>query len=94
MNNVAYEEFKNRVESGIWFDTIVDKIKQYNVKVKEVEIEVNPQNFENAIGFENENIEKLKEYYNVDSKVVTNEEIKPGKIEINIKKKFTDFLEV
>ena len=40
------------------------------------------------------NIEKLKEYYNVDSKVVTNEEIKPGKIEINIKKKFTDFLEV
>lgn len=28
------EEFKNRVESGIWFDTIVEKIKQYNVKVK------------------------------------------------------------
>ena len=86
-------EFKRRVESGIWFDTIVNKIKKYNVKVKEVEIEVNPQDFDNALGFENENIEKLKEYYNVDSKVITKEEIKPGKIEIIIKKKFTDFLE-
>lgn len=87
------EEFKNRVESGIWFDTIVEKIKQYNVKVKEVEIEVNSLNFDTAIGYKNENIEKLKDYYNVDSKVVTNDDIKPGKLEIIIKKKFTDFLE-
>ena len=93
MNSFQGEEFKCRVESGIWFDTIVDKIKQYNVKVKEVEIAVNSQDFKNAIGFENENIKKLKEYYNVDSKVITNNEIKPGKIEINVKKKFTDFLE-
>ena len=87
------EEFKNRVESGIWLDTIVDKIKKYNVKVKEVEIEVNSLNFDTAIGYKNENIEKLKDYYNVDSKVVTNDDIKPGKLEIIIKKKFTDFLE-
>ena len=93
INSFQDEEFKCRVESGIWFDTIVDKIKQYNVKVKEVEIAVNSQDFKNAIGFENENIKKLKEYYNVDSKVITNNEIKPGKIEINVKKKFTDFLE-
>ena len=93
MSNVEDAEFKNRVESGIWFDTIVDKIKQYNVKVKEVEIEVNPQDFESAIGLENENIEKLKEYYNVESKVIINNELKPGKIEINIKKKFSDFLD-
>lgn len=86
-------EFKNRVESGIWFDTIVEKIKQYNVKVKEVEIRVNSQDFEIALGYENENINKLKEYYNVDSKVITDEEVKPGKLEIIIKKKFTDFLE-
>ena len=94
MDNSENKEFKKKVESGIWFDTIVDKIKQYNVKVKEVEIEVNPQNFDNAIGYENENIEKLKENYNIDSKVITKEEIKQGKIEILIKKKFTDFLEV
>lgn len=86
-------KFKKKVESGIWLDTIVDKIKKYNVKVKEVEIEVNSQNYESAVGFENENIDKLKEYYDVDSKVVKKEEIKPGKLEIIIKKKFTDFLE-
>lgn len=86
-------KFKKKVESGIWLDTIVDKIKKYNVKVKEVEIEVNSQNYESAVGFENENIDKLKEYYDVDSKVVKKEEIKPGKLEIIIKKQFTDFLE-
>ena len=86
-------KFKKKVESGIWLDTIVDKIKKYNVKVKEVEIEVNSQNYESAVGFENENIDKLKEYYDVDSRVVKKEEIKPGKIEIIIKKQFTDFLE-
>ena len=86
-------KFKKKVESGIWLDTIVDKIKKYNVKVKEVEIKVNSQNYESAVGFENENIDKLKEYYDVDSKVVKKEEIKPGKLEIIIKKQFTDFLE-
>ena len=86
-------KFKKKVESGIWLDTIVDKIKKYNVKVKEVEIEVNSQNYESAVGYENENIDKLKEYYDVDSKVVKKEEIKPGKLEIIIKKQFTDFLE-
>lgn len=86
-------KFKKKVESGIWLDTIVDKIKKYNVKVKEVEIEVNSQNYESAVGFENENIYKLKEYYDVDSRVVKKEEIKPGKLEIIIKKQFTDFLE-
>ena len=86
-------KFKKKVESGIWLDTIVDKIKKYNVKVKEVEIEVNSQNYESAVGFENENIDKLKEYYDVDSRVVKKEEIKPGKLEIIIKKQFTDFLE-
>ena len=86
-------KFKKKVESGIWLDTIVDKIKKYNVKVKEVEIKVNSQNYESAVGFENENIDKLKEYYDVDSRVVKKEEIKPGKLEIIIKKQFTDFLE-
>lgn len=86
-------KFKKKVKSGIWLDTIVDKIKKYNVKVKEVEIEVNSQNYESAVGFENENIDKLKEYYDVDLKVVKKEEIKPGKLEIIIKKQFTDFLE-
>ena len=65
----------------------------FETSIKEVEIEVNSLNFDTAIGYKNENNEKLKDYFNVDSKVVTNDDIKPGKLEIIIKKKFTDFLE-
>ena len=34
---------------------------------------------------------KLKDYYDVDSKVVTNDDIKPGKLEIIIKKQVYRF---
>lgn len=87
------KDFRKLVESSIWYDSIVDKIKKFNVKVKEVQLQVNPENYGNAVGYENENIEKLKELYNVDAKVIKNEEIKPGKLEVVIKKKFTDFLD-
>lgn len=86
-------EFRNLVESSIWCDSIVQKIKKFNVKVKEVEVRVNPINYENAVGYKNENIEKLEEVYNVDAKIIKDDEIKPGKLEVIIKKKYTDFLD-
>ncbi len=86
-------EFKHLVESSIWYDSIVEKIKKFNVKVKEVEVRVNPLNYENAVGYKSENIEKLKELYNVEAKMIKDDEIKPGKLEVIIKKKYTDFLE-
>ncbi len=85
--------FRQLVESGIWYDNIVNKIKKFNVKVKEVEIRVNSEDMNNAIGHKKENIQKLKEFYNVDAKVVEDNEIRPGKLEINILKKYTDFLD-
>lgn len=86
-------EFRNLVESSIWCDSIVQKIKKFNVKVKEVEVRVNPINYENAVGYKNENIEKLEEVYNVDAKIIKDDEIKLGKLEVIIKKKYTDFLD-
>ena len=86
-------EFRNLVESSIWCDSIVQKIKKFNVKVKEVEVRVNPINYENAVGYKSENIEKLEELYNVDAKIIKDDEIKPGKLEVIIKKKYTDFLD-
>ena len=70
-----------------------DKIKKFNDKVKEVEIIVNPQDINNVVGYKKENIEKLKEMYNVD--VVLKQDIKhnPGKIDVIIKKKFKDFID-
>ena len=85
--------FRQLVESSMWYDSIVEKIKKFNVKVKEVEIKVNPQDVNNVIGHKKENILKLEEVYDVDLKVVQEEDIKPGKSELTILKTYTDFLE-
>ncbi len=85
--------FGQLVEDSIWYDSIVDKIKKFNVKVKEVEIRVNPQDVNNVIGHKKENAKKLKELYEVDIKVKPDENIKAGKSEITILKTFTDFKE-
>ena len=85
--------FRQLVESSIWYDSIVDKIKSYNVKVKEVEVIVNPEDTNNVIGHKKENLEKLLDTYDVVLKVYGNEKIKPGKSEMNILKTYSDFLE-
>ncbi len=85
--------FRQLVEIAMWYDAIVEKIKQLNVKVKEVEVTVNPMDVENVIGIKNENILKLKEMYEVDLIVKADEEIKEGKSKIEIVKTYNDFLE-
>jgi radical SAM enzyme (TIGR01210 family) len=85
--------FRQLVEANIWYDVIVSKIKKLNVKVKEVEVTVNPIDANNVIGHKKENVEKLKEFYNVTLKVKQDEKIKQGKNIINITKTYSDFLE-
>ena len=41
--------FRQLVESGMWYDEIVRKIKKLNVKVKEVQVTVNPIDVNNVI---------------------------------------------
>ena len=88
-----HETFRQLVESSINYDTIVNKIKSYNVKVKEVEITTCPENVNNVVGYKRENIEKLKEYYDVDAKVKQSDKVKEGKISIKVTKIYTDFLD-
>ncbi len=88
-----HETFRQLVESAICYDMIVNKIKSFNVKVKEVEIITNPKNINNVVGFKKENIKKLKDYYNVDVKVKQDFSMKNENIKINILKKYTDFLD-
>ena len=85
--------FRQLVESALWYDIILDKIKQLNVKIKKVEVTVKPQDVNNAIGHKRENIEKLKEMYNLDLIVKQNENIKQGKLEIKVLEKYPEFLE-
>ena len=85
--------FRQLVESAMWYDAIVSKIKKLNVKVKEVEVTVNPMDANNVIGHKKENILKLKETYDVDLILKQDEEIKQGKSKIEITKTYNDFLE-
>lgn len=85
--------FRQLVESGLWYDTIVSKIKQLNVKVKKVQVTINPQDANNVIGHKRENIEKLKEMYTLDLVVRQDEKIKQGKLELEVIEKYPEFLE-
>lgn len=76
--------FRQLVEDSMWYDSIAEKIKNINMKVKEVEIIVNPDAVNNVIGHKKENVARLKEMYDVDIAVKTDENIKPGKFEINV----------
>lgn len=85
--------FRQLVESSMWYDAVVEKIKKLNVKVKEVEVEVNSQDVNNVIGHKKENVIKLKETYDVDLIVKSNDEIKQGKSKIEVIKTYADFKE-
>lgn len=77
----------------MWYDAIVEKIKKLNVKVKEVEVTVNPIDANNVIGHKKENVIKLKDIYEVDLIVKQDKKIRQGKSNIKITKKYNDFLD-
>lgn len=86
-----HETFRQLVESSIYYDTIVTQIKKLNTRAKEVEVTVNPQNVNNVVGYKKQNIQKLKEMYDVD--VVVKQDIKQPieKIDVRVSKKFKEF---
>ncbi len=84
--------FRQLVESGMWYDAIVEKIKKLNVKVKEVEVTVNPIDINNVIGHKRENVLKLKDTYEVDLIVKQDDNVKQGKSKVEVTKTYEDFL--
>lgn len=83
-----HPEFRQLVESSLWYDVIVNKIKMLNTKVMQVEVTINPEDVNNVIGYKNENIEKLKDTYDVELIVTPAETMKQGKSKIDITKIF------
>ena len=76
--------FRQLVESSMWYDSIVNEIKKVNAKVKKVRIKANDKNVNNIIGHKKENITKLKEVYDVDVIIEKDDNIKPGKFELEV----------
>jgi hypothetical protein len=85
--------FRQLVDSGIWYDAIVEKIKKMNAKVKEVCVTVNPADANNVVGHKRENAINLKEIYDVDLVVKQEKGMKHGKSKIEITKVYNDFLD-
>lgn len=85
--------FGQLVESSFWYDDLSNKIKKINAKVKEVRIIVNSSDVSNVIGQKKENINKIKEIYDVDVKVVGSDKMKKGKSKLEIVKTYADYLE-
>lgn len=82
--------FRQLVESGMWYDAIVGKIKKLNVKVKKVQVTVNPIDANNVIGHKKENVQKLKDTYDVDLVLKQDKSIKQGKSKIDITETYLD----
>lgn len=86
-------QFRNLVASEIWYEKIIEMIKSYNVKVKEVEMEVNSSDIDNVKGLNNRNLEQLKDVYDVELHVFENDKLESGNYKMKILKTYTDFLE-
>lgn len=82
--------FRQLVESAMWYDAIVGKIKRLNVKVKEVEVTVNPVDANNVIGHKKENVKNLKELYDLNLVLKQDPKMKQGKSKIEITETYTD----
>ena len=85
--------FRQLVESSLWYDNIVERIKELNVKVKKVQITVNPKEVNNVVGHKRENIDMLKDMYELDLIVKQDEKIKKGKFNLDVLEKYPEFLE-
>lgn len=76
--------FRQLVEGEMWYDSIAEKVKEINTKVKKIEIEVNPSDVNNVIGHKKANITKLQKLYEVEIVITQNEELASGKFKVNV----------
>ena len=88
-----HETFRQLVESSMYYDNILSQIKKVNTKVKEITITVNPQSVNNVVGYKKENINKLKDLYELDVVVKQDSSQPIGKIKVEVSKKFKDFID-
>jgi histone acetyltransferase (RNA polymerase elongator complex component) len=88
-----HDSFRQLVESAIYYDTIVEKIKSFNTTIKEIEIGVNPQIVDRVVGYKKENINKLKELYDVDVVIKQDFRYPPNKIDVKVSKKYKNFID-
>lgn len=86
-----HENIRQLVNSAYYYDVMNEKIKKINTKAKEIQITVNPQIVDDVVGYKRENIQKIKDMYNLDVMIKQNERYKPKKMDIQITKTYKEF---
>ena len=72
--------FRQLVESRILYNDFSARVKKMNNKIKHIDVLVNPQCINNFIGHKRENILHIKNIYNIDVNVISDEKVKQYKI--------------
>ena len=72
--------FRQLVESRICYEQILNKIKNLNNNVKNIKILVNGNNINNFVGHKRENINRIREIYNVNVIIEQDNDVKDFKI--------------
>ena len=85
--------FRQLVEANLWYNDILKRIKEMNTKVKRVKIIINPKDVNNVVGHKRENIQKLKDVYELDLIIEQDEKMKEGKFKLEILEKYPEFLD-
>jgi radical SAM superfamily len=93
IEEMPISQFRRLVATEVWYEKIIEMIKSYNVKVKEVDIEVNKEDADDVKGLNNKNLEQLEEVYDVKLNVIVNNKMKRFDYKMKILKTYTDFLE-
>ncbi len=73
-------QFRELVESEIYFDTICEKIE--NIKSKNIKIAVNSKEISKATGKNKSNINRIKNLYNIDLKIYGDSNLMPYDLKI------------
>lgn len=87
------ENFNFFVFSSIYYDKVLDIIKKYNIKVKKIAINVNPQIAKFVAGYSNINLENLKNVYDIEAEIKQSLKMPVDEIKIDILESYTDFLD-
>lgn len=72
--------FRQLVESRIYYYDILNKVRNLNNKVSNIKVHVNSKNINSFVGHKRENINKIKEMYNVNIHIEQNDRVKDYEI--------------
>lgn len=83
-----HENFRELVDSKIWYEKISLKIAKLNSKIKEAKIIIHPKNASKVLGYKKENLKRIKQDYNIDIIPEYKTNMPLDKFELEIKEVF------